>query len=440
MTEEQTMSDDVFWSPFAGGDDDQASEQPQQTVPPPASGSYGSPPAPTPSQEQQERARSRRWTAAVVAATAFVFGGGGVAVGAELVNHNDGSSLAGSGLTVGSASAVALSNNPKSYAAIAARVLPSVVSINVTSQSESDTGSGIVLRSDGYILTNNHVVAAASSGGSVSVTFNDGTNASAKIIGTDPLDDLAVIKVEKSGLTPATIGDSSKIQVGDSVLAVGSPLGLSGTVTSGIVSALNRPVETQDSTPQPQLQSPFGFGFGQNSTPQTVTEPTVINAIQTDAAINPGNSGGALVDTAGEVIGINSAIASLGSSDLSGQSGNIGVGFAIPINQARVIASELIETGHATHPLLGVTLTNSTTADGADQAIVHTVEAGGPAAKAGIKGGDVITAIDGHATSGADAVIADVRSFQPGDKISVTYLRGGSTHTATVTLSESATS
>jgi putative serine protease PepD len=271
----------------------------------------------------------------------------------------------------------------------------------------------------------------------VSVTFNDGSSATAKIIGTDPLDDLAVIKVSKSGLTPAVLGDSSKIQVGDPVLAVGSPLGLSGTVTAGIVSALNRPVETQDQSQQQQVD-PFGFGFG-NSTPQT-TQPTVINAIQTDAAINPGNSGGALVDSAGQVIGINSAIASLGSTDLSGQSGNIGVGFAIPIDQARVIASQLIETGHATHPLLGVTLTDATSASGADQALVRSVTAGGPAAKAGIKGGDVITSIDGHPTAGADAVIADVRSFQPGDQITVTYVRSGSTRTATVTLSDSTTS
>jgi putative serine protease PepD len=377
----------------------------------------------------------------VVAATAFVFGGGGVAVGAELLNHNADSTVTGSGLTIGSASSVALSDNPKSYAAIAAKVLPSVVNINVTSQSESDTGSGIVLRSDGYILTNNHVVSAASDGGGqISVTFNDGSTSSAKIVGTDPLDDLAVVKVSKSGLTPATLGDSSDIQVGDPVLAVGSPLGLQGTVTEGIISALNRPVETEDDSQQQEQQDPFGFGFGENSTPQSTTEPTVIDAIQTDAAINPGNSGGALVDSAGQVIGINSAIASLGSSDVTSQSGSIGVGFAIPINQAKVIATELIESGHATHPLLGVTLADATSADGADQAIVRSVTAGGPADKAGIKEGDVITAIDGHPTAGADAVIAYVRSFQPGDDVTVTYVRGGSSKTATVTLSDSTTS
>ncbi|HEX3900238.1 MAG TPA: trypsin-like peptidase domain-containing protein [Mycobacteriales bacterium] len=433
--------DDLFWSPFATPEPEPASEQPHPTEPldtstygPEWQGGHLQP------QVSDPGARSRRWTALVVAATAFVFGGGGVAVGADLLNHDSSAPVTSSGLTVGSASSVALSNDPKSYAAIAAKVLPSVVNINVTSQSESDTGSGIVLRSDGYILTNNHVVAAASDGGQISVTFNDGSNSTAKVVGTDPLDDLAVIKVSKSGLTPATLGDSSDIQVGDPVLAVGSPLGLQGTVTEGIVSALNRPVQTEDDSQQQQQQDPFGFGFGENSTPQATTEPTVIDAIQTDAAINPGNSGGALVDSAGQVVGINSAIASLGSTDLSGQSGSIGVGFAIPINQAKVIASELIETGHATHPLLGVTLADATSADGADQALVRSVTAGGPAAKAGLKEGDVITAINGHPTAGADAVIAFVRSFQPGDDVTVTYVRSGSTKTATVTLSDSTTS
>ncbi|HWA65239.1 MAG TPA: trypsin-like peptidase domain-containing protein [Mycobacteriales bacterium] len=439
--------DDLFWSPFAAPEPDPGNPQANPTAPiDPSSADTRAfdpqPTAPFRSLSSDPAARSRRWTAMVVAATAFVFGGGGVAVGAELLNNGSNSTLPGSGLTVGTASSVALSNDPKSYAAIASRVLPSVVNINVTSQDESDTGSGIVLRPDGYILTNNHVVSAASDGGGqISVTFNDGSTTGAKIVGTDPLDDLAVIKVSKSGLTPATLGDSSAIQVGDPVLAVGSPLGLQGTVTEGIVSALNRPVETEDDSQPQQQEDPFGFGFGfGNSAPQAPAEPTVIDAIQTDAAINPGNSGGALVDSAGQVIGINSAIASLGSTDLSGQSGNIGVGFAIPINQAKVIASELIESGHATHPLLGVTLADATSANGADQAVVRAVTAGGPADKAGIKEGDVITAIDGHPTAGADAVIAYVRSFQPGDRIAVTYLRGGSTKTATVTLSDSTTS
>jgi putative serine protease PepD len=438
--------DDLFWFPASGPAPDDPRPEAQRAdstqrlpgqsfdFPPPAPpyvSLSGNPAAAAPS-------RSRRGTAALLAATAFAFGGGGVAIGAVAVDHNNGSSVAGTGLTIGSASPASLTSNPRSYAAIAAKVLPSVVSINVNAPNESDTGSGVILRTDGYILTNNHVVSAASGGnGNVNVTFNDGTSAPAKIVGTDPLDDLAVLKVAKTGLHAATLGHSSQIQVGDPVLAVGSPLGLTGTVTAGIVSAVNRPVETQDASPQQQFD-PFGFGNG-NSSPQAV-QPTVIDAIQTDAAINPGNSGGALVDAAGQVIGINSAIASVGSSGFGSQSGNIGVGFAIPIDQAKKIATELIEDGHATHPLLGVQLADATSPNGTARALVRSVTDNGPADKAGIKGGDVITAIDGRPTAGADAVIAAIRSFQPGDVVKVTYTRAGQSHTTTVTLTSASSS
>jgi putative serine protease PepD len=374
-------------------------------------------------------------TLALVGVTALVFGGAGVGVGAAVVHHDNSNSSTAIPSTT-SAAPSALTTSPGSDAQIAKTVLPSVVSINVTSTSESDTGSGIILNTSGYILTNNHVVAAAANGaGSVAVNFNDGSTTSAKIIGTDSVDDLAVIKVTKTGLVPAQLGDSSKIQVGDPVLAIGSPLGLTGTVTSGIISALNRPVETQEETTPQQQTNPFGLGgSGGSSSSGSTASPTVIDAIQTDAAINPGNSGGALVDGAGQVIGINSAIASLGQSDLSGtQSGNIGVGFAIPINQAKTIANELITTGKALHPLLGVSLEDKTSG-GVDQAVVHTVTAGGPAAKAGIKDNDVITAIDGAQTEGTDAVIAAIRAHQPGQQVSVTLLRGGATQTVTATL------
>jgi putative serine protease PepD len=439
------MSDDdgLFWSPFASNPDEAANAEHTPTEPfptepvDPSGPAFGPQPAP-PASPRSGISRSLRSTAAMLAVTAFVFGGGGVALGAELLNHGSDSPSAGGGLTVSSASPASLTSNPKSYAAIAAKVLPSVVSIHVTSQSESDTGSGVVLRPDGYILTNNHVVSAASGGaGTVSVTFNDGSSDSAKIVGTDPLDDLAVVKVAKSGLTAASLGNSSQLQVGDPVLAVGSPLGLTGTVTAGIVSALNRPVETQQES-QPQQIDPFGFNFNGNQ--GQPAQPTVIDAIQTDAAINPGNSGGPLVNAAGQVIGINSAIASLGSSGLGSQSGNIGVGFAIPIDQARTIAGELIDTGHASHPLLGVTLADATSANGNGRALVRSVTADGPAAKAGIKGGDVITAVGGLSTAGADAVIAAVRSYQPGDRVKVTYVRGGSTKTVTVTLTDATSS
>jgi putative serine protease PepD len=439
------MSDDdgLFWSPFASNSDEAANAEHTPTEPFPTEPVGPSGPAfgPQPASAASRRSgisRSLRSTTAMLAVTAFVFGGGGVALGAELLNHGSNSPSGGGGLAVSSASPASLTSNPKSYAAIAAKVLPSVVSIRVRSQSQSDSGSGVVLRPDGYILTNNHVVSAASGGaGTVSVTFNDGSSESAKIVGTDPLDDLAVVKVAKSGLTAASLGNSSQLQVGDPVLAVGSPLGLTGTVTAGIVSALNRPVETQQE-PQPQQIDPFGFNFNGNQ--GQPAQPTVIDAIQTDAAINPGNSGGPLVNAAGQVIGINSAIASLGSSGLGSQSGNIGVGFAIPIDQARTIAGELIDTGHASHPLLGVTLADTTSANGNGRALVRSVTADGPAAKAGIKGGDVITAVGGLPTAGADAVIAAIRSYQPGDRVKVTYVRGGNTKTVTVTLTDATSS
>jgi putative serine protease PepD len=301
------------------------------------------------------------------------------------------------------------------------------VSINVSGSGEQDTGSGVILRSDGYILTNNHVVSAASNGGSVSVAFNDGSSAPARIVGTDQEDDLAVVKVNKTGLPAATLGRSASIRVGDPVLAVGSPLGLQGTVTSGIVSSLNQPVDT---TSDQQNINPFG-GSGPTAT-------TVISAIQTDAAINPGNSGGPLVDSNGNVIGINSAIASTGSP-FGGQAGNIGVGFAIPIDQASVIAQELIKTGKASHPLLGVSLSgNATDSSGNPIARVLAVSAGGPAANAGIQVGDVIVAVDGQPTSGSDAVIAAIRTHQPGQTVQVTVERNGSRKTVSATLIDAA--
>jgi len=378
-----------------------------------------------------ETAPSRRprpaWLlpAAAAGAAALVFGGAGVGIGAAL--DGDGSSTSSSaGLTIAGSPVSTSVGNPKSYAAVAARVLPSVVSINVRGNSQSDTGSGIVLRSDGYILTNNHVVAAAVSGGNVSVLFNDGSSASARIVGTDQEDDLAVIKVARTGLPAATLGSSSAVRVGDAVLAVGSPLGLSGTVTAGIVSALNRPVDT--TSDQQQNVNPFS--------PSQPLTTTVISAIQTDAAINPGNSGGPLVNAAGQVIGINSAIASTGS--VGGQSGNIGVGFAIPIDQAKVIASELITKGRASHPLMGVVLADATDSSGNDLARVQSVTSGGPASKAGVHVGDVVVAVDGAPTAGADAVIAAIRTHQPGETVSVTITRNGSRQTLKLTLADAA--
>jgi putative serine protease PepD len=237
---------------------------------------------------------------------------------------------------------------------------------------------------------------------------------------------IAVIHVSLTGLTQARLGDSSAVKVGETVVAFGAPLGLQGTVTSGIVSALHRPVSTEDTTD------------GSSST--TATQAT-IDAIQTDAAINPGNSGGPLVDLSGDVIGINSAIASVAGASGDGQtteSGNIGVGFAIPINEALYTADQLIATGHAVHAIIGVSLAADTDATQSSGATVAAVTAGGPAAKAGIEKGDVITAIDGMAIPDADSAIVAVRAdHKPGDVVSITFTRGGKTMTVQVTLGAS---
>jgi putative serine protease PepD len=414
------MSDDLFWPAAADDAAGSSSSSYAQTE------QLDRPTEPTPWEPPRRRRQRPAWLVPAMAASAaaLVFGGVGIGIGAALEDGN--SSTTSPGFNVSDTSASTLPADPKSYSAIAARVLPSVVSVNVSGSGQQDTGSGVILRSDGYILTNNHVVSAATSGGSVSVVFNDGSTADARIIGTDQEDDLAVIKVNKTGLPAATLGSSSAVRVGDPVLAVGSPLGLTGTVTSGIVSALNRPVDT---TSQQQDINPFG-----NSGPTTAT---VISAIQTDAAINPGNSGGPLVNGSGAVIGINSAIAST-SSPLGGQAGNIGVGFAIPIDQAKVIAKELIEDGHAAHPLMGVSLADATDSKGNDLARVQAVSAGGPAEKAGVKVGDVIVAVGSQQTAGADAVIAAIRTHQPGDRVAVTIERDGVRKTVTVTLIDAA--
>lgn len=313
-----------------------------------------------------------------------------------------------------------LSSRPEgSIAKVAAQVLPTVVSISVDAAGGNGTGSGFVIRKDGYILTNNHVVSSAARGGNITVTFSDGSNAEATIIGRDTSYDLAVLKVKLDGLATSTLGNSDNVVVGDSSIAIGSPLGLSGTVTSGIVSALNRPVTAGGSL---------------------TTDPTsFISAIQTDAAINPGNSGGPLVDATGAVIGVNSAIATLGRSAGS-QSGSIGLGFAIPINQAHRIAEELIKNGVATYPVLGVSLSaeNNTGQPGAE---IGEVEPGGAADKAGIKQGDIVLAVDGTKVADGTELIVRVRENVPGDTVTLTLKDGAGTRDVEVTLgSRTATS
>ncbi|WP_168705663.1 S1C family serine protease, partial [Gordonia paraffinivorans] len=276
------------------------------------------------------------------------------------------------------------------------------------------SGSGVVLTKDGVIMTNNHVVSAGGNApaSKVLVSFSDGSFAQARVLGADPISDIAVLKVERDDLTPITVGNSNNLAVGQDVIAVGSPLGLAGTVTTGIISALNRPVLTS--------RDP-----GTNTT-------SVIDAIQTDAAINPGNSGGALVNAKGALIGINTAIATLGGGqDQSG--GSIGLGFAIPIDQAIRVAKQLETTGKASHANIGVSVRPSSDA-ATPGALVTDVTQGGPAATAGIPKNAVITKVDDRPIQSGDALVAAVRSHAPGDTVSVTYVDGGQTKTVQVKL------
>ena len=362
---------------------------------------------------------------AIMALTAAVLGG---AIGGLIVRHHDRNGIVSS-VTIGSAAGghSVVNRSPDSVAAVAAKIVPSVVSIEVKIGSGGDTGSGIVLSKAGYIMTNNHVIAAARSGGTLSVILPDKSKVPAKIIGhPDPVDDIAIIKVSGvRGLTPAALGNSNALAVGDPVIAVGSPLGLAGTVTSGIVSALNRPVEAGGAQGVPE---------------------DVIDAIQTDAAINPGNSGGPLVDSAGQVVGVNSAIASLSTDTIGApQSGSIGLGFAIPIAEAQRIASQIISQGYSTHAIIGVSLDATYSGSGARVGLpppsvtgspssATPVSPGGPAAKAGIREGDVIVAVNGVKVTTADELIVAIRRHVPGQQLSLTYVRSGHRNTVTLTL------
>lgn len=395
-------------------------------TPPPAAGYPAAAVTPAPRPRRGRAAAAA--TAVVVAATV----GGGA--GAVLEHHyrGDATPVVSSLESPPPASNVANTAPAGSVEQVAASVLPSVASITVATQGGGDEGTGIVLSSDGKILTNNHVVEAGTNGrGAISVTFKNGKTVKATILGRDTVTDLAVVKAAGvSGLTPARLGSSSGLSVGQSVVAIGSPLGLSGSVTSGILSSLNRPVQTASSEGQGQQ----GQGGGPSQAP--AAQATVIDAIQTDAAINPGNSGGPLVDMKGRVIGINSAIASLGSSGGSaGQSGSIGLGFAIPIDEARPIVGQLAAGEQATHAQLGVTAQDTSGQTGVGHgAALHTVGDGSGAAKAGLHQGDVVTKLDSRVIDGSDALVAAVRAHRPGDGVTVTYTRGAGTHTAKVTL------
>jgi putative serine protease PepD len=335
--------------------------------------------------------------------------------------------------------------------AVAAKAAPSVVTISVSGKTAAGTGSGVVLSKDGYVLTNTHVVTLDGeiANPTVQVTTSDGHLYDATVVGTDPIADLAVIKLKNaSNLSPAEFGDSSKLNVGETAIAIGAPLGLSNTVTDGIVSALNRSISIassaapnsgsgDSSTPN---TSPFDFwnfdnGQGNGNTQQSPAAATIsLPVIQTDAAINPGNSGGALLDSNAKVIGINVAIAS--ASGTSSTSGNIGVGFAIPSNLAQRIANELIKSGKATHGLLGASVTDVTSTDSSSTvgAVIKQVTSGGAADKAGLQAGDVITEFDGVAIASSTDLTAQVRFLPAGAKTELTYVRNGKSSSATVVL------
>ncbi len=311
---------------------------------------------------------------------------------------------------------------PDSVAGIAASALPSVVTLHVNGAGEQGTGTGFVLDEAGHILTNNHVVDPAGPAGEISVTFSGGETAKATLVGKDSGYDLAVVKVAGvSGLKPLPLGNSDSVQVGDPVVAIGAPFDLQNTVTSGIISAKERPITA-------------GGEKGDGS------DVSYVDALQTDAPINPGNSGGPLVDTKARVIGINSAIraADTGGAE-GGQAGSIGLGFAIPINQGKRVAEELINTGKATHPVIGVSLDMKYTGDGArvgakGKGDSASVTPGGPAAKAGIEPGDVITKVDGQRVHSGEELIVKIRSHRPGDRLELTVVRAGKERAMTLTL------
>ncbi|MEH0506499.1 trypsin-like peptidase domain-containing protein [Streptomyces scabiei] len=433
--------------PPAFGDSAQAVPPPYAGGPQPAPAAYAEPARPHPAEPQgpwrtydpwagsgslqqngaavddltRRRRRGRRGLLAGAVLIALVAGGFGGAVGAYL-ERNGGVGA----VELPQSSDGVTARAPGSVAAIAADALPGVVTLHVSGSSAQGTGTGFVLDGRGHILTNNHVVDPAGTDGDISVTFSGGETAKATVVGRDTGYDLAVVKVSGvNGLEPLPLGNSEEVRVGDPVVAIGAPFDLANTVTSGIISAKERPITA-------------GGESGD------VSDVSYVDALQTDAPINPGNSGGPLLDGKGRVIGINSAIRSAGGGSESdgGQAGSIGLGFAIPINQGKRVAEELINTGRASHPVIGVTLDMDYSGDGArigdkGDGGAAGVTAGGPADRAGIRSGDVITEVDGQRVHSGDELIVKVRAHRPGDRLELTLLRGGDERTVTLTLGSS---
>ena len=417
---------------------DQTQAQPQGPAYPPVAPQTPTEPYPAaltqPGTEPAQSAKPRRLVelVAVAALAAILSSAGTYAVTRGDIAASP-APQARTSATTSAAPVVQADASAPNWAVTAAAVSPSVVAITVTSGQGTDQGSGVIFDTLGRILTNNHVVAAGGQGATISVTLNDLRTYDATVVGTDPSTDLAVIKLTNApkDLKAIALGDANAITVGEPVMAVGNPLGLAGTVTTGIVSALNRPVTT--TTQQP------GDQFGQ----QTASDAVVTNAVQTSAAINPGNSGGALVNAGGQLIGINSAIASLGSSGgSSSQSGNIGIGFAIPVDQAKSIADQLISSGKAAHAYLGVNSKDDVVTDGSAKraaAVIARVVNGTPAAKAGLQVGDAIIAVDGKSIDGSLSLVAQVRERTVGDKVTIKIVRDGQNKDISVILTSSPT-
>ncbi|MDX3239993.1 trypsin-like peptidase domain-containing protein [Streptomyces sp. ME03-5709C] len=426
------------WAPAPPVQHPAGAGTPHRPVPPPPSGppappplSVGqwhrydpwAPPGGTGAQGPARTSGSRRAPlAAALVAVTLIAGGIGGALGAYVHDSGDAAEV-----TLPQATAQAGPRAPDSIAGIAAQVLPGVVYIHVKSDGGEGTGTGFVLDGKGHILTNNHVVEGVAKNGTISVTFSGGQVKPATIVGRDTGYDLAVIKVGGvKGLHPLTLGDSDAARVGDPVVAIGAPYGLEGTVTSGIISATQRPITAGGET--------------------SSSDVSYVDAIQTDAPINPGNSGGPLVDAKGLVIGINSAIRSAdsGADPFGGtQGGSIGLGFAIPVNQAKRVAEQLINDGKATHPVIGVSINLQYSGDGAQvspegQGEGDSVTPNGPGAKAGIEPGDVITAVDGRRVHNGEELIVRIRARRPGDTLQLTVKRDGKERAVELTLGSAA--
>jgi putative serine protease PepD len=429
----------------------------------PASATQPYPAAPVVAPAVAPAPRTKRPVGLLVGALAvgaIIGGAAGGGVVAATLSANDRTS----GTSTSTPQSITVNNKDdvSTTTAVAAKAGPSVVTISVTASSESGTGSGVVLSSDGYVLTNTHVVTldGASAAGTIEVTAANGKLYQAKVVGTDPVVDLAVIKLtDATGLQPIEFGDSGNLNVGQKAIAIGAPLGLSNTVTDGIISSLNRSIQiassavpgtgSGDSNTPNDGSTPFNFwNFGDGSggsngngsggsttTPTTQTADISLPVIQTDAPINPGNSGGALLDSSGKLIGINVAIASTGSTSANSQSGSIGVGFAVPADLAKRISSEIIKNGKGSHGLLGASVTTATSSSSSVVgALIASVSSGGGADKAGLKKGDVVTTFNGVPITDSTDLTAQVRSLAPGSTAKLTYVRGSDSSTVSVTL------